>query len=427
MSKARVPFRNMIGDQWLNLATAGFLTFYLIQIGLDIVWGNVFSHLSIDFASFWSAGFIANHHGYAGVYDLDLMRQVQTRLWPNTPAAAAGFRVVPTPYLPIFLVPFQLLSLLNPLLASWIWILLNGSLIMLYLRYFVERVSGGIRKPRMVAMMLVSTPVFLNLYTGQVNGWLMICVGQFMLATIDGRPFQAGLWLGGLLLKPQCLILIVPALLIQRSFKASGGLAAAALFAGIASWMLAGTGGLLGLTHLWIGYARGLATNDPQLMMNWRMIGVALEQWAGGPIAWTAAILGLVGSALAALYLWRKRVKADSQLFAVAATGTFAATCLVAWHSHVHMAMILIPPLVYLHLRHPEMPRGALTWWVFFPASVYVARLMMASAMRAGLMPMSAVALDLLAGIGLFVVDLYLLYWAVRQSRQLELLMAVTA
>jgi hypothetical protein len=47
----------------------------------------------------------------------------------------------------------------------------------------------------------------------------------------------------------------------------------------------------------------------------------------------------------------------------------FAATLLVTWHSHYHMAMILLPPLLPA-LLNGEIPFHRLTRWVFLPPLV---------------------------------------------------------
>jgi len=420
------PFRNLTSREWQNLAIAGLMTFYAIQIVLDVAWGNIFSHLNIDFASFWSAGFIANRFGYSQVYELGLMQKVQAQLWPKTAAAASGFQVVPTPYLPVFLIPFQVLSLIRPVWASWVWMVLNVLGIVFYLRYFVLKVSGRLPEFRLLALMMVSVPVFLNVFTGQADLWLLICVGQYMLAALADRRLVSGLWLGGLLLKPQCLVLIVPALLIEGAIRSLAGLTLSGLAIVLGSWILAGTDGLLSLGRLWIGYAGGIATNDPQLMMNWRMIGVTLERWAGTPLAWSAAIVGLICTGAAALYVWSKLWDSKRHPSPIAITGLFAATGLVAWHSHVHMAMILIAPLLYMHLRHPTALGHGLEWWIFLPGSVYIGRLLLASLMHAQVLPFSGAALDFLAGTGLFGVNIYLLAWAVRQARTQEPLAPAT-
>jgi Glycosyltransferase family 87 len=415
MKRTRIPFGTLTGSEWQNLAISALLALYVIQVALDAIWGNIFSHLSIDFASFWSAGYIANHFGYVQVYDLDLMQRVQAPLWPGTAGAAAGFQVVPTPYLPLFLIAFQPFALLRPILASWIWMALNLLATVFYLRYFARRVSGRGLPPRLLAMLLVSVPVFSNIFVGQVNAWLMICIGQYMLAAERGKPFRAGLWLGGLLLKPQCLVLIVPALVLRRSTRIIAGLSTTSVAVAAASLAMVGSAGLTQIARLWLGYAGGIATNYPELMMNWRMIGLLIAQFGARSIAASITVIGMALTALAALYMWPNSASEDPSRFSLALVGTFAATGLVAWHSHVHMAMILLPPLLYVYLKHRAALGQTLEWWVFLPAAFYVARLMLASLVRTDTLHMGGGELDFLAGSGLFAMNLYLLLFALRR------------
>jgi hypothetical protein len=153
-------------------------------------------------------------------------------------------------------------------------------------------------------------------------------------------------------------------------------------------------------------------------MMNWRMVGLLIFQFAGRSLASTVTVLAMAFTMVAALYLWRNPAFSDSARFSIALAGTFAATGLVAWHSHVHMAMILIPPLMYAYLKHGETLGQGLEWWIFFPASVYASRLLLAALVRAGILAIGGGELGFLAGMGMFVVNVYLVVWAVGQSRR---------
>jgi hypothetical protein len=416
--KIRPPFQNMTSAKWQNLAIGSLITLYIIQVILDLAWGNTFGNLGIDFGSFWSAGYVANHFGYANVYDLHLMEQVQIHLVPGTATEAFAFRVIPTPYLAIFIVPFQLLSLLPPRTAAWIWIALNFLALLLYLRYFISKTGGLHQNARLLALVMVSAPVFLDLFTGQINVWLAICAGEALRAFMLGKSFRAGLWLGGLLLKPQVLIILVPALLLQRAIRTLAGLATSgAAIIGV-SFLLSGLQGFGQLARLWLGYAGGLPTNDIQLMMNWRMIGIQLGHLSRAPTSLGIAISGAVITFLAAMYLWMRPLRPESPQFTIAFAGSLAATGAVAWHSHVHMAIMILPALIYLHLSQAQSFHNKLEWWVFLPAGLYFVRIVLASSMHAGILPANINDfIDLLNGIGLFALNLYLLGWAIKQTR----------
>jgi hypothetical protein len=415
------PFRNMKPGAWQNLAVAGLLTFYLIQIALDVLWANTFGNLGMDFASYWSAGYIANHFGYLKVYDLPLMEAIQLPLLPEFSTTTSPHAAIPTPYLPVFLLPFQLLALMEPVTAYWLWTLINVTALLAYLRFFGLRVSGNSPSTRLVGLLMVASPVFVNMFIGQVNVWLVICIGEYVRAAISRKPLCAGLWLGGLLLKPQSLIVLVPALVLQRSFKTVAGLVAASCAIVGASLILGGLGSLNGLAGMWLGYAAGLPTNAPELMMNWRMIALHLGRISSPQVGWGVAVMGLVFTLLAALSLWVRKVEVGTPLFALALCGTLAATGAIAWHSHIHMAMLMIPPLFLLGLKHGELLGSRLDWWVFLPASLYCARLMLAATMRAGIVPGTyGILLEVLFGIGLFGLNIYFLGWAISEMRRAQ-------
>src|SRR5581483_2519666 len=307
--KIKLPFQNMSAESWQNLGLAALCLFYALQICFDLFWRNICGHLAIDYCSFWSAGYLANLKGYVAIYNLSLMHDIQKEIFPKLIA------VTPTPFLPVFVIPFQLLALLHPSLSFWVWTFLNLAILVLYLLFFSVKLTGRAISSRLLLMLLLSVPTFINVFTGQVNVWLVICAGEFIRAMMTERPFQAGLWLGGFLLKPQILILIAPALLIQRAIKTLAGLTISSSILIGTSIALAGTDGLKNLFDLWLGYAGGLPTNDIEIMMNWRMIGLHLSTFTPPLFAWTIAGIGLLTTATATLYLWHRRIEPDSPSF----------------------------------------------------------------------------------------------------------------
>lgn len=414
-AKSRVPFRNMSSQAWGNLAIASLAIFWAAQVIFDLAAANLFGRLGSDFASFWSAGYIANHAGYPAVYDLNLMTQVQEPLLPTVNNSPFVFHPIPTPYLPVFILPFQLLALLPPGVAAAAWFLLNFVGTVLYLRRFAREATGQSASTRLVLMLLVSAPVFLNLFTAQVNLVLMICIGEYVLATVRGDHLQAGAWLGGLLLKPQSLVLLIPAFFLQRSWRTILGMAISSGILLAASLLLGGLRSFQLLIGLWLGYAAGLPTNDPQLMMNWRMIGLQMEPITSAIPAWSVAAAGMLITTYIGLRTWLHQSSLDSVDFLVALTTIIAATNLVAWHSHVPAAMMLIPPLVALYILHRDLLGSSFEFLCFMPAGLYFVRLVLASMLHTGLLPVGASNfLDLLAGVGMFAMNIYFLVWGLR-------------
>src|SRR5512138_1185836 len=260
---AKLAFQGMAAEGWMRLGCAALLICYLLQIGFEVLWRNTCGHLAIDYCAFWSAGHIANTLGYAHMYDLSALKPVEASISPG--GAFYPFVVSPIAYLPVFMVPFQLLNRLNPVESYWLWAIANLLVLALYLRFFARQTALQLT-PTMLALCLLSLPVYWNLFNGQVNVWLVVCIGEAIRAALAGRPFRAGLWLGGLLLKPQLLILIVPILLAQRAFKLIGGLTASGLVLVMSSWFMAGSEGFRRLIGLWLGFGVGMPTNDVAIM-----------------------------------------------------------------------------------------------------------------------------------------------------------------
>ena len=417
MRRIALPFAHMTPAAWQNLAVAGLLLFYMGQVAFELLWGNLFGNLGSDFGAFWSAGHIANHLGYRWAYDLEVMKQVQREIVPISARLLGDSRTIPAPLLPVFLLPFQLLAFLRPAIAFAAWSLLNLAGTVLYLRRFVARLGPASMDSRLLLLCLASAPVFLNLFLGQANLWLMICVGESLLALTNRRPALAGAWLAGLLLKPQLLVLIVPALLLRRQFKVLAALAlgGAALIG--ASWMLAGSEALSALARLWLGYAGGLPTNDIQLMMNWRMLSLHAAALLGDGPAQIILILGSLLTALAGIGLWMRRAAMETEHLPIVAVGIWAATAAVAWHSHVHSAVLLIPPLLMFAFRWPAIGPRILSSWVLIPSAAFLARLGLAALVRLTVFPPNANSwVDSLGAVAQLGVNLWLLALAVRLS-----------
>jgi hypothetical protein len=184
--------------------------------------------------------------------------------------------------------------------------------------------------------------------------------------------------------------------------------------------LLAGYEALLGAARLWLGYAAGagLPTNDVSLMMNWRMLGQQLAGPFSSPAAATIAWAGMILTVAAALALWTRPLTVGSQRYLASLLGLLAATGAVAWHSHVHTAMILIPVLLLLQATPADTVGHLLEWWALLPTTLYLVRLVLAALLHVGLLPSEvSLFLDFLAGIGLFSMNLVMLGWAVRLSR----------
>jgi len=408
--KHRRPFQSMTSKNWQNLALAAALAFSIILIGFFLMITNIqdidfCGHLAFDYCAFWSGGRIINQQSIADIYDLDLLLQFQKNIYPQSNNSNTSFRAVEIPYLPIFMLPFQLLSLLDLPYSYIVWTLINLIGFISYLRFFTKKVADCSLPFRYVLLIMLSVPVFLNLILGQLNIWLGICAGEFIRAILSDKPTKAGVWLGGWLLKPQMLVLIIPFLLMHRSFKVIKGFILSTFAVLMVSFALIGANGFLNLKNILLESAGGGATSNPQLMMNWRMMGWHIGSLTSSTIEWIIIIVGSVVTVYVTIFIFRRRMTANSST--IAFLGIFAATGLVTWHSHFSMSIVLIPLLILLIMKN-HYNKNILLVWVLMPILVkfifYISILFISEYGQLG---------EFLEGLRGFISNLIIFVWAI--------------
>jgi Glycosyltransferase family 87 len=405
-------------DFALNLALMTIAIFYLAQIGLDLlVWKTMCGNLGGDYCAYWSAAKIANEQGYAEVYDLEKLGRIEQSIYPSS----LPFGVRPIPYLPMFIIPFQVLSFLNPFSGYWLWFLFNVMACLSYLRYFIKQTIAQPIEKRLLLMIMLSLPMFSNLYFGQINIWLMICVGEHLKAALSGKTFQAGTWLGLLWLKPQYLVLICLALLLQRHIKMLAGFATSSIFIIVISILMLGMAGFQKLMTLWIGYTGELSAVDPYLMMNWRMVAENTIPYIGRVAGWTIALIGIMATLVVTIRMWRQPIPTPSSSYPVVFLGTMVATTALTWHSHIFSAIILFAPLAYLAQRKDGIPRSLLIVWVLIPPTTQFLAILLAVIIRESGLPNNlGNLLNFMYAGGQLGANLGLLYWAALKSQGLS-------
>ncbi len=392
----RLPFHALGLRGWLNLALAMLGLFYL-AFGLFFLWtGRVVNHLGVDFRTFRASAEIAWKYGFGAIYDPAKQNEFQ-KPWYDQGIFGTGFDgydYAPTYYLPAFVLLFLPLLLFDPRTSFYLWTGLNVLLLVLYLWRFrkalQDHLDWGI-----LSRMVFSIPVFTSLLAGQVNVLLLVCMGEFILALIRGRDFRAGLWLAGLFLKWQVLVLFLPGLILGRRFRTLAGfilLASLILFLSVA---LVGTDGLLAVGNLYLKASFGEnRTINPQLMMNWRSLAANLGLVLPAALAWVPAVIGMVATAVAGLVLWSRRPEASSPSFGFVLLGTYAATCAISWHMHIYTGLPLILPLLLVYSQ------GRVSWktlylWLYVPVALFPILYALTSELAFNLIGLTTLGLNL--------------------------------
>ncbi len=415
--KRRLPFVGLSKTAWQNIAIVAMGAFFIIHLIFPLLTNDMCDGIGADYCVYWAAGRIINEVGYAAVYDVQTLTQYEKEMLPEYYDQDGQFHIAAFMYLPVFAAPFRFLSLLDLRLSFIVWNVIALAAFALYLRFFAKKVTGHPLETRYFLLIFFSLPILLNSYYGQVSIWMVIFVGEFIRAMRDGKPLKAGLWLGGLILKPQLLVVLACFILLQRLYKAIAGMAITGLAAVGASFLLIRLPGFVNLKDLLFDAAGGGVSSDPLLMMNWHMLGSYFALFttdAAGNIA--AAIASAITFAVM-LYAFRKKLDPKTDRFYIALLGAMAASEVISWHTHIHMFSALYPILLYLFLKE-EVSKPTFSFLMLFPALMYLIRQTLSGifSKMSPLPPCEVLGLIYIIHSATFLaINLYLLVWAIKK------------
>ncbi len=166
----------------------------------------------------------------AHLYDLAAQANVQHAL------INGSFKndVLPFNYPPYVATIFGSLGRISLTTGYWIWAATNVALagVLLVLLRRITRLVGSEWK-RYALWVLAVAPLWAAFIGGVFSLWITVGVAGFVLATLEGRQFSAGIWLGLVAFKPQYLPVLIVFMITRRMWKALAGAATigATLFA----------------------------------------------------------------------------------------------------------------------------------------------------------------------------------------------------
>lgn len=411
----KIPFKGLSSEAWLNLLLLALVTIFVINFLFPLIQGEWCK--AIDFCGYYSAGRVMNEGKGLDIYNQEILEKKQVELFSSLNMSEKDAEFIPIVYLPVFLLPFRLFALFDFPVSLLLWYLLNFSALALYLSYFSKKVSEDKPNLKVFILLFISYPVLQNFMYGQINVWLLICIAEFIRAVVSEKPYKAGLWLGGWLVKPQLLVLILVFLLVQKKYKVILGffLSSAALL--IVSWLLVGGEGIRDFINLIFESVEGGAASHFEYMMNWRMLSFYVSYFTSPTVGWIFLGLTSTVTAGAPLLAFRKKLQVISPQFAIALLGILAATTAVSYHAHLHTAMILIPILLYLYMKGYMKLRPVLIW-VAIPYGVNLALYVLSTLILANVLPIKLGSIiEIVFGIGLLIVNLFLLGWSISNRR----------
>jgi hypothetical protein len=239
----------------------------------------------------------------------------------------------------------QLFATLPPVHGAILWTIANV-LIVLLLGLRISQHCPEWDRPTIILLLFGSYPIVVTLLVGQFQIIMAWALTECFLALRAGKDFQAGVWLGLLLLKPHYGILLGPLLIWKQRWRAVVGVAATGLV-------------LLGVSVVAVGFPALMAYpqsfsvmaqfrgDDPSVMINWRalLLEIKPEISDRGGVVLSIA-LGCLTVACTAL-MWRGPWHPGSSTFALQFSAVTLATLLVNYHSHPYGAVLTLVPLAF--------------------------------------------------------------------------------
>ena len=358
--------------QWKN--HSGWLVPGVVMLAIlaAVLSGRWCAYLGTDFRGYYAAAQIAWQEGFGQVYDQGLQSSYQAELahtCPNSTTAPA-LLFVSMPYLPAYVLIFLPLPLLDFTSSYYLWGAVNLIVLFFYLVRFTKGV--GIHSNLKVHVQwLTCLPVLANLGLGQMNVFLVICLGEFILAGLKSRDRASGFWLAAMLIKPHLLILLLPGLAFARKWKTLASFSAGAATILVVSVLLAGVQGVFDSIRMAVRFAGPLIQTGPT-MTNWRALALNLELLLPSWAAWILAGCGAAITAAAILSLWQAHKSPSPEQFLLLVTAATAGAITISWHAHFYLLMLMMPIFIVLDLKN-KLPKNLLLVWIAGPPAVYAA------------------------------------------------------
>ena len=215
-----IPFFNIQSVKKQRLIFFGIFLIYSTFLVAVTLQNDLFLNKGTDFFSFWTVGRIANDQGYMHIYDIQVLKQTQDVICVQEKLQRpTSLNPIPAPFLPVFVPLFQIFALFPIRIGFFLWTIFDLLLFTWYLYFFAKHLFSTAIPAWLTFLLLFSLPVFLTFYWGQLNVLLFIATGEFLRAVYNKKYMQAGVWLSLYLIKPQLLIIIVPALLLYKHWE----------------------------------------------------------------------------------------------------------------------------------------------------------------------------------------------------------------
>ncbi|MBY6016110.1 DUF2029 domain-containing protein [Qipengyuania gaetbuli] len=290
------------------------------------LFANVTNLRRMDFISFWAAGKLTLAGNPLAAFDIADHNRLQQSLVQFEGLMPFAY---PPPFL-LFVTPFALLPYA---IAAVVWVGLTYALYILAARKFAP--SSGWTAAAF-------PPVLLNGIIAQ-NGLLTGGIFIFGAALLKSRPFQAGLVMGCLVIKPHLGVLLPLAFAAGGHWRAFAGAAASSLGLLLIALLVFGAGTYEAFFEQMPLFSSIAADG----LVGWHKMASVYASMrlfgAGATAAWSGhAIIACIAT-LAVWTAWRRKIEPEAKVAVLA-----AATVLISPYIYLYDTVLLVLPFLWL-------------------------------------------------------------------------------
>jgi hypothetical protein len=261
----------------------------------------------VDFISQLTGALVVHEGNGARLYDLDIQRDAQNRIFAGYRPALTTAQILPFNHVPfeaLLLAP--LMDLPYPLVFA-LWTLLSGVAVGMSL----GMLDGSIPVARPVGWVMSLAacsylPLIRGLMLGQNSALVLLGLVGLYVALKRGQYGWAGAWLALVALKPQVLPVVLLAVVLMGYWRTLAAFAGIALSLTVLAMPVLGTGWPVEYGRLLLGVANwgSTAAIDPGIMHNWRGFFANLLGSGGDGLVLTLFVVMSLVSAGLVVWVW---------------------------------------------------------------------------------------------------------------------------
>lgn len=323
--------------------------------------GDPVERSGADFIAFYSAGRIAQAHGFASIYDIEQQHKIEQEVvgFPLAERQVLLYNHMP------YLVPLLALVVNNNYVESFErWVLVLISIYLIGTQFLITSLFAAEKAEIRFALLIVTltfSPLFISLWQGQDTAFLYLGVVFWCIGILKKKDWLIGVGLALATVRPHISIALAVPLLFKyqrawwRSLLLIGVLA---LF----SLMILNVQGTIGFVNLLRISSEGVWFGmRPAAMLNLLGLLLRIVQFpTPGVASWIGWLIYLIGIILISA-LWQRSMIMDGRLLGL----SILIALVTAPHLHLHDLTLLIFPLLFV--ARDRMVTLSEPRWVLFP------------------------------------------------------------